>query len=90
MNKDRRKALGSLTEQLDTLKGKLNDIQQELEGLRDEEQEYYDNMPESFQMGDKGQAAEEAIGYLDEAATAAGEAESQIDEVMTAIESACE
>ena len=60
MNKARRTELSKL---LSTLEG----VQNELETLRDEEQEYYDNMPESLQSGDKGNAAETAISELDDA-----------------------
>jgi hypothetical protein len=38
-----------------------------LTDARDEEQEFYDNMPESFQTGDRGQAAEAAVDALTEA-----------------------
>jgi hypothetical protein len=36
--------------------------------LRDELQEWHDNLPEAFQNGSKGDALQEAIGYLDEVA----------------------
>ena len=45
-----------------------------LEGARDEEQEYYDNMPENLQASDKGEAAENAVSNLDEAISAIEEA----------------
>jgi len=37
------------------------------EGLRDELQEWHDNLPENFQNGDKGSALEEAIGQIEAA-----------------------
>jgi hypothetical protein len=46
---------------------KLGEIKEQLESLRDEEQEYYDNMPEAFQYGEKGEKAEAAIEALDDA-----------------------
>jgi hypothetical protein len=39
----------------------------ELSQLRDELQDWYDNLPENFQSGEKGSQLEEAIGELDEA-----------------------
>lgn len=39
----------------------------ELTQLRDELQDWYDNLPENFQSGDKGSQLEEAIGELDDA-----------------------
>jgi hypothetical protein len=38
-----------------------------LESVRDEEQDTFDNMPESLQGGEKGSAMEEAVNNLDEA-----------------------
>lgn len=37
----------------------------DLEQIRDEEQEKFDNLPEGFQMGDVGQRLEEHVGDLD-------------------------
>ena len=38
--------------------------------MRDEEQEYYDNMPEGLQAGSRGDRAEDALNALDEAVSA--------------------
>lgn len=60
MNKERRANLAkaqSLIEQALEL----------LEGARDEEQDYFDNMPERLQGSDKGDAAETAVANLEEA-----------------------
>lgn len=37
---------------------------EEVEGMRDEEQEKYDNMPESIQSGEKGSEQEERVDHL--------------------------
>lgn len=66
MNNTRRKQLRELAEKAEGLK-------QEIEELRTEEEEYYNNMPEAFQDGEKGDRAQTAIEYLDEAMTAAGD-----------------
>lgn len=60
MNDARRKQIKAIIEVLETQKA-------EAETTRDEEQEYFDNMPENMQGGDKGSAAEEAISNLDSA-----------------------
>lgn len=65
MNKQRRKALEALASQLSELTGKLDDIKSELENLRDEEQEYYDNMPGSLQNGEKGEAAQSCVEKME-------------------------
>lgn len=59
MNKQRRRALEQIVEQLRALST-------EIETLRDEEQEYLDNMPESMQSGEKGEKAEGNVTCLDD------------------------
>lgn len=66
MNNTRRKSLQELIEKKEGLK-------LEIEELRTEEEEYYNNMPEAFQDGEKGDRAQTVIEYLDEAMTAAGD-----------------
>ncbi len=50
-----------------------------METLRDEEQDYYDNMPESFQSGEKGDRAQEVIDALDEALDSLDSAADSLD-----------
>jgi hypothetical protein len=47
--------------------GWLEDIQGDIETIKDEEQEYIDNLPESLQGGEKASMAEEAVSNLDDA-----------------------
>lgn len=67
MNKERRKDLNEIAEA-------INDLRERLECLKDDEQEYFDNMPENFQYGERGEAAEEAIDNIDSAIDSIGEA----------------
>jgi phage host-nuclease inhibitor protein Gam len=46
---------------------RLEEVKGEIETIRDAEQEYYDNMPESFQSGEKGERTQEAIDALESA-----------------------
>ena len=48
-----------------TLASLIDDARSEIECLRDECQEWYDNLPESFQSGDKGAQLEEAVSNLE-------------------------
>lgn len=57
MNNERRKRISEVHEQ-------LSDLRDQIEELQGEEQDYYDNMPESFQNGSKGEAAQEAADSL--------------------------
>ncbi|MFJ6324059.1 MULTISPECIES: hypothetical protein [unclassified Rhizobium] len=59
MNKERRKEIARAIAMIEEAKSIL-------ETCRDEEQDYYDNMPESFQDGQKGEDAQTAIDALDE------------------------
>ena len=60
MNQKRRDAIAKLALILD-------DVKSQVETLLEEEQEYYDNMPEGFQNADKGEAAQSAISALEDA-----------------------
>ena len=74
MNNDRRKSITEAT-------GMLAEARAILEEARDEEQDGFVNLPESFQDGERGEAMsaaidrlEEAIGAIEEAESAAAEA----------------
>ena len=66
MNNTRGKSLRELIE-------KTEGIKQEIEEIKTDEEEYYNNMPSSVQDGEKGDRAQTVIEYLDEAMTAAGD-----------------
>ena len=72
MNKDRRA-------ELDKALNLLHDAAEAIEMCKDEEQEYYDNMPESLQQGDKGSTAETAIEAMDNSMNSIEEAISEIE-----------
>ena len=75
MNKDRRA-------RIQTLLNKLEDIKEDIDFIKDEEQEYYDNMPENFQMGEKGDKAQEAIDNLDYAYSSIEEVVEYLEEAL--------
>lgn len=60
MNKQRREAITKLATQIGELQG-------EIDTLMSEEQDYYNNMPESLQGGEKGENAQATIDSLQEA-----------------------
>jgi len=74
MNKQRRKAIQQALDQ-------LADIRSSVEEINTEEQDAFDNLPESFQDSERGETLQEAIDLLE---TAAGD----IDEVIDALEQA--
>lgn len=74
MNNARRKTLdtimanySTLYAELATIARRFDALKDELECARDEEQDYYDNMPEGLQSGEKGDAAEQAVSSMDDA-----------------------
>lgn len=60
MNAQRRKAINLVM-------NSIMDFRADIETIRDEEQEYFDNMPDNIQMSEKGEKAEEVVSNLDEA-----------------------
>lgn len=76
MNKQRRKFIRELIEQATALS-------QQIEEVLNEEQDYYDYMPENLQGSERGQNAEEAISCLEEA-------QYSIEDCISNLESAIE
>lgn len=60
MNKQRRERIRDLINQLEQLRAEVDEI-------LDEEQGYFDAMPASFQDGERGEKAQEAISQLGDA-----------------------
>lgn len=86
MNKDRRIALRLVLTALSEAKTQFEEAKAALETCKDEEREYYDNMPESLQNGDKGQTADAAATNLEEAFDALDELD--FDDIINKIEEA--
>lgn len=66
MNNERRKQIETVKERIAALLEMAEEIKTDLEQIRDDEQEYFDNMPEAFQEGEKGERAEAAVSVLDD------------------------
>ena len=62
MNKDRRKRIQKIF-------SKIEDLKMEIDCISDEEQEAYDNLPESFQDSEKGEAISDNIDTLSDVST---------------------
>lgn len=88
MNKQRRKDLDKVREYVEAANQPLADALNDLEGIRDEEQESYENLPESMQDGDRGQAMQEAIDALGEALMHLETMTGAYDDVLASIEQA--
>lgn len=74
MNNDRRK-------RIDAMISRLEEIRDEIDAIREEEQDAFDNMPESLQNSERGDMAQEAISNLENV---------DVDEIISYLESAKE
>ena len=86
MNKERRKNLAKIVEALNELYGKVEDQMSELQSVHDEEQEYFDNMPEGIQSGSKGDKVTEDIQQMSEASDAMSEAMNWLQTASSTLE----
>lgn len=68
MNEARRQQIAQAVEQLAGVEDTLQEALDTVRGAADEEQEYYSNMPETLQGGERGTRAEEAAQELADAA----------------------
>lgn len=89
MNKDRRNRVARMITALNRIvEGGIEDLVSDLEALKDEEREAYDNMPEGLQQSERGQNAEEAAGYLETAHDALSSLQDSLNEAIDALENA--
>lgn len=64
MNEKRRKSIAAVSLAASKIADCIERLQGMVEALQEEEQEYYDNMPEGLQAGEKGSAAQDASDAL--------------------------
>lgn len=75
MNKQNRKTLQGCVDSLDEIKSNI-------ETMMEEEQEKLDNMPESLQESERGEAMQEAIDNLESASDSLEEAIDYLNEIL--------
>jgi len=76
MNADRRNRIQEIL-------GLVSELREKIEEIRGEEQDAFDNMPESLQQSERGQTSESAASSL-------GEAVGYCDDIESALDSASE
>ena len=76
MNKERRKSLKKIIDQIDELKNRLEELQSD-------EEEYRDNMPDNLQGCERYEKAEAAVSNIEDAI-------SSLEDVICSIEEAIE
>lgn len=75
MNRDRRKRLMQLSE-------KLSEVRTSLESILEEEENAFDNLPESIQESEKGERMQEYIENIGEAISNIEETEACLEEIF--------
>lgn len=75
MNKERRSEIKKASKRIDLVVELLEEYKSDIEIIQMDEEEAYDNLPEGFQNGLKGDAIQEAIDEMEDA----------IDEINTVI-----
>jgi hypothetical protein len=88
VNNARRKEIAAISATIAGLGHTLDDVVGSIESVRDDEQAYLDDMPESFQSGEKGECAQAAIDALEEAISTIEELD--LDAICDHLEAACE
>jgi hypothetical protein len=81
--KERDKMNAARRKDLEKARGMIEEAKAILEQTAEGEREYYDNMPESMQSGDKGEKADVAASALEEAVE-------ECDGILEKIETAAE
>lgn len=76
MNKMNRKQLSDLISRIET-------IHEELDEIKDSEEEKFDNLPENLQDSEKGEAFSEIIDFLD---TASESLKESVESIQNAID----
>lgn len=75
MNKDRRKHLSEI-------QSKLAELRDMIDTVLEEEQEAFDNLPESLQESERGEAMQAAIEAMESAMDSCDEAEESLEEAQ--------
>lgn len=93
MNKRRRKELEQLKSEFEQVCSdvneaveKLEELKENIECLKEEEEEAYDNLPESLQEAEKGEAMQAAIDYMASAIDAVDVVGANLNETLQGFE----
>lgn len=66
MNKQTRKQLAEIRDKVDSLKSQLLDLSEQVQEIRDEEDDKYYNLSDGLQESKVGQAIQEGVEYLED------------------------
>ena len=86
MNKETRKRLSKLRDEVDNLKSQLLDLSEQVQEIRDEEDDKYYNLPDGLQESKVGQAIQEGVEYLEDIVYNFEQVESSFDTLLESFE----
>ena len=90
MNVNDRKTLAAIRVRISAIEDEATDLAEQLGSLRDGEQEKFDNLNESLQQSERGQAFENAANEIGEMADSLGELASACSDWTGTIDSLTE
>ena len=88
MNIKRRKKIALIISEVTSLSEKMESILNDLETIKSEEEECFENIPENLQDSERYTAAEEAVENLDSAYDTLQEAIDSLADVVSSLEEA--
>lgn len=89
MNSNRKKRLKETAKIIPEIIFLLNDLREQIEEIKGEEEDYFENLSESGQESDKGQASESAISELDSVVASLDEVEDSLNSADSSINDLC-
>lgn len=90
MNKARRKQIEAVKDKIADAQALIAEIMEEVESIRDEEQDYLDNIPENLQASERYDAAEESVSNLDNACDELSSLDYTMESIVESLDAAAE
>lgn len=90
MNNARRKQIDAILARLESLKSLAEELASDIGDIVADEQESFDNMPESLQCGERGQKSQDSIDNLENAHSELESMIIAIDETQSCLQTASE
>lgn len=85
MNKTRRKGLQEQADKLENLMAELVTLKEEIYGIKSDEEDAYDNLPNGIQESDRGCDMEENIDQMCEIIDALDSVNDELDEALSTL-----
>lgn len=90
MNAEQRKVLAEIIDKISEYRDLLENCQSDIEDVKSEEEDKYDNLPDSLRDGEKGERFQEVIDLLDNAISELESADTSIYDCLDYLNEASE